>query len=40
MQGEDFVRWASDLLTRLGGRCDFRVSPPLPAQDGSWSVEG
>jgi uncharacterized protein (TIGR02569 family) len=39
-QGEDFVRWASDLLTRLDGRCDFRVSPPLLARDGSWSVEG
>lgn len=39
-QGEDFVRWASDLLTRLDGRCDFRVSPPLRARDGSWSAEG
>ena len=39
-QGEDVVRWAGDLLTRLDGRCDFRVSPPLRARDGSWSVEG
>jgi len=39
-QGENFVRWASDLLTRLDGRCDFRVSPPLRARDGSWSVKG
>ncbi len=35
--GEDFVRWVSDLLARLDGRCDFRVSPPLRARDGSWS---
>jgi uncharacterized protein (TIGR02569 family) len=38
--GEDFVRWVSDLLARLDGRCDFRVSPPLRARDGSWSVVG
>jgi len=34
-QGEDFVRWVSGLLTRLDGRCDFRVSPPLRSRDGS-----
>jgi uncharacterized protein (TIGR02569 family) len=39
-QGEDFVRWVSHLLARLDGRRDFRVSPPLRARDGSWSVAG
>lgn len=39
-QGENFVRWLSDLLTRLDAGGDFRVSPPLRARDGAWEVEG
>ena len=39
-QSETFVGWLSGLLTRLDGRDDFRVSPPLPARTGSWCVEG
>ncbi len=38
--GQDFLRWVSDVLSRLDGRRDFRVSPPLRARDGSWSVAG
>lgn len=34
------LRWHAELLARLAGRDDLRVSEPLPATDGGWSSSG
>jgi len=34
------LRWQAQLLTRLGGRDDLRVSVPLQATDGAWTSSG
>ena len=34
------LAWQAGVLSRLDGRSDFRVAPPLPALDGSWVVSG
>ncbi len=34
------LRWQAQLLTRLDGRGDLRVSVPLPASDGAWTSFG
>jgi len=34
------LAWQGELLADLDGRTDFRVSVPLPALDGSWTVSG
>lgn len=34
------LRWQAQLLTRLDGQGDLRVSVPLPATDGAWTSSG
>ncbi|MGH3499309.1 MAG: hypothetical protein ACRDQA_00170, partial [Nocardioidaceae bacterium] len=36
----ELLPWEAELLGRLDGREDFRVSAPLHTADGSWHLDG